>query len=250
MSTFGADAIFGDVISDGLAGLQSALSQYGGAGITNPGGAIAGLQAAGTAAVKVVGPAIDILGGGDGKVKAITQGVWQTNARLAGLGGGGSAAGSQLTDVADDGSGGGLAMRSSNAQSDLAAAVSAVQSMLSQYSVAYRLAKSYKVSAAGQAAARAAGAPRPLAIARKAVPAATAPLTLAPTVSPGLGADANAVGAILGAVLGLTLGGAIGWSAGAKAGLAIGGPLGGATGALVGYLLTQQFAAPSSVPTA
>ena len=235
MSTFGADAVFGDLISDGLAGLQSALSQYGSASVTNFGGAITALQAAGSAAVEVVGPAIDILSAGDAKVKAITQRVWQTNTQLSGLTGGDGAL-----------------------QSDWAYAVSTVRNMMSQYGEAYRLAKSYKVPALGQAAARAAGAPKiaagaPKIAAKKAVSTALAAVptvAITPTKSPTLGEDANTMGAILGAVVGLTLGGAIGWSAGAKAGLVIGGPLGGAAGALAGYFLTQQLAAPSSVPTA
>ena len=38
MSLFGAEAIFGDLVSDGIAGLQSAVTQYAGIGylITKP----------------------------------------------------------------------------------------------------------------------------------------------------------------------------------------------------------------------
>jgi hypothetical protein len=82
VSWFGVSAP-ADVVSAGIATLRAAVARYGGAGINNFGGAVAGLQAAGNAAVSAVGPAIDALSGGDPQVMRATQLAWQQNARLA-----------------------------------------------------------------------------------------------------------------------------------------------------------------------
>jgi hypothetical protein len=225
-SSFGAEAIFGDLISDGIAGLQGAATQYGGSNINNPGGAIAALQSAGAAAVKVVGPAIDALSGGDPQVAQVTQGVWQKNGFLAGINAGDSAT-----------------------QSDLTSAVSIVQWMASQYAVGSRLAKSLKASPAAQVAARNAGAPKVVkAAAVKAAPtgattsavspAAPAPTSVVPVPGP---FDMKTVAPITGGVFGLVLGGAVGFKLSAQIGMLLGGPLGAVIGAGIGYQISKQI---------
>ena len=250
-SSFGAEAIFGDLISDGIAGLQSALSQYGGSGINNFDDALAGLKAAGTAAVNVVGPAIDIMSGGDPKVKNITLRVWQMNSQLAGLSGGAAQAtrevlGASLADTAAISGEGGT-------QAAWAMAVSIVRNMLSQYNEAYRLAKSYKVSAAGQAAARAAGTPKAAPVVSSggggglAKTFAAASIAKAPASAPALEVVAVAspwrrAGApVAGGVVGLLLGGTVGFRLGAQVGMLLGGPLGAVIGAGIGYQISKQI---------
>jgi len=74
-----------DVIGPGIAALQAAFAQYRSPRITNPNKAVADLQAAGNAAVSVVGPAIDALSGGSPDVMKRTQLVWQKNGELANI---------------------------------------------------------------------------------------------------------------------------------------------------------------------
>jgi hypothetical protein len=80
-----------DAIGPGIAALQAAVAQYGGPGITNPSGAVAGLQAAGNAAVGAVGPAIDAMSGGSPDIMKMTQWAWQQNGKLAAVNSSGSA---------------------------------------------------------------------------------------------------------------------------------------------------------------
>ena len=228
MSLFGAEAIFGDLVSDGIAGLQSAVTQYGGGNITNPGGAIAALQAAGAAAVKVVGPAIDTLSGGDPQTSRVTQGVWQQNGILAGINNGDSAT-----------------------QSDLTGAVGIVRGMASQYTVGARLAASLKASPAAQAAARAAGQPKAAKTAVVRSASASAAAAPAPTAIPSDHApvliqnDLQRIAPVAGGVLGLILGGTVGFRLGAQVGLILGGPIGGVIGAGIGYLITKPQFTPA-----
>ena len=74
-----------DAVGSGIATLQNAVAQYGGAGRANPGDAVAGLKAAGQAAVKTLGPAIDALSGNSPNVMNSTQLAWQQNSALASL---------------------------------------------------------------------------------------------------------------------------------------------------------------------
>jgi hypothetical protein len=80
VSWFGVGAP--DAIGPGIAALQATVAQYSHR-ITNPGRAVADLQAAGNAAVSAVGPAIDALSGGNPDVMKLTQLAWRQNARLA-----------------------------------------------------------------------------------------------------------------------------------------------------------------------
>jgi len=71
-----------DVVGAGIATLEGKAAQLsGGGGFTPPPppAAVAGLKAAGTAAVNTVGPAIDALSGNDPAVMKMTQQVWQLN---------------------------------------------------------------------------------------------------------------------------------------------------------------------------
>ncbi|HEY6357727.1 MAG TPA: hypothetical protein VIX35_05760, partial [Vicinamibacterales bacterium] len=72
-----------DTINSGIAALQAAITQFGGPGITNPGGAVEGLHEAGNAAVGSLGPAIDALSGGSDDVKKITGWAWTQNSKLS-----------------------------------------------------------------------------------------------------------------------------------------------------------------------
>ncbi len=113
-----------DAVGPGIAALQAAVTQYGGAGITNPSGAVVAFQAAGNAAVGSVGPAIDARSGNDPTVMGATHLAWVDNGKLANINAGPTAA-----------------------QSDVDAAKAIVADMVNQYQVAQRLAAS-KVSAA------------------------------------------------------------------------------------------------------
>lgn len=71
-----------DVVNAGIAAFQGKAMQLGGSGGFSPPPpniAVAGLKAAGTAAVNTVGPAIDTLSGNDPAVMKLTQQVWQLN---------------------------------------------------------------------------------------------------------------------------------------------------------------------------
>lgn len=73
-----------DAVGSGIAALQTALAQLGGAGMS-PSGSISGLQAAGLAAVQSLGPVIDALSGGNSDVMKLTQAAWQQNGKLAAI---------------------------------------------------------------------------------------------------------------------------------------------------------------------
>ena len=84
VSGFGVGAP--DVIGPGIKALQTAVAQVSGEGgftLPRPFNAVISLQAAGTAAVNAVGPAIDALSGNNPDVMRLTQGVWQQNKQLA-----------------------------------------------------------------------------------------------------------------------------------------------------------------------
>lgn len=115
-----------DVVGPGIAALQAAVAQYGGPGITNPSGAVAGLQAAGNAAVGVVGPAIDAMSGGSPDIMKMTQWAWQQNGKLATVNSSGAAT-----------------------QADVDAAKAIVGQMITFYQQASRLAASLPTSASG-----------------------------------------------------------------------------------------------------
>ena len=127
---FGVDAP--DVVAPGIASLQAAVAKYGGAGITNPGGAVAALLDAGTAAVGTVGPAIDALSGNAPDVMGATHLAWVDNDKLSRVNSGPTAS-----------------------QDDVNTAKNLVVDMINQYQVAARLAASKRPSAAtgGSAAA-------------------------------------------------------------------------------------------------
>ena len=80
-----------DVVNAGIAAFQGkAMQLVGGGGFSPPPPniAVAGLKAAGTAAVNAVGPAIDALSGNNPDVMRMTQQVWQLNRdRLAAVDG-------------------------------------------------------------------------------------------------------------------------------------------------------------------
>lgn len=83
VSWFGVGAP--DVVGPGIAALVAVAQQYASPRITNPQKAVADLQAAGSEAVRVVGPAIDALSGGHPDVMRLTQLAWQKNGQLAGV---------------------------------------------------------------------------------------------------------------------------------------------------------------------
>ena len=71
-----------DAVGAGIAAFQSKAMQLGGGGGFSPPPpaiAVAGLKAAGTAAVNTVGPAIDALSGNNPDVMKMTQQVWRLN---------------------------------------------------------------------------------------------------------------------------------------------------------------------------
>jgi hypothetical protein len=228
MSLFGAESIFGDVISDGLASLQSAVTAANAPGITNPGGMVQRLQAAGNAAVGVVGPAIDVLSGSDSKTMLMTQRVWQRNGILSTINSGSTAT-----------------------QADLQNAVSIASDMASQYGVANRYAKSVGVKPKPAYVTPTAASSRAVYSAA----AAASPVVAPPSPSTALAAIPDALAAMdtktiaavsSGGVLGLLLGGAMGLRAGARLGLFLGGPLGGLVGAGAGWGLLR-FLNPAPV---
>jgi hypothetical protein len=106
-----------DAIGPGIAALQAAVTQYTSGTITNPGGAVAALLTAGTAAVGSVGPAIDALSGNDSTVMGATHLAWVDNGKLANVNSGPSAT-----------------------QADVDAAKAIALDMVNQYQVAQRLA--------------------------------------------------------------------------------------------------------------
>jgi hypothetical protein len=137
-----------DAVGSGIATLQNAVAQYGGAGRANPGDAVAGLKAAGQAAVKTLGPAIDALSGNSPNVMNSTQLAWQQNSALASLNSG-----------------------PTGTQSDVDAAKAIVNQMISYYQQAATLATAVTPGVA----------PKPLATA---VTPGVAPKQLGPSSSP------------------------------------------------------------------
>src|SRR5580692_3519993 len=117
-----------DAIGPGIATLQAAVSQNTGGTITNQGGAVAALLAAGTAAVGSVGPAIDALSGSDPTVMGATHLAWVDNDKLSRVNSGSSAT-----------------------QDDVTAAKNLVLDMINQYQVAQRLAAARAPKTAGPA---------------------------------------------------------------------------------------------------
>lgn len=115
VSGFGVGA---DAVGSGIAALQAAIAQYGGASAADPVGAVAGLQTAGNAAVGAVGPAIDALSGSNPDVMKVTQSAWQQNGKLAAVNNSASAT-----------------------QADVNAAKAIAQQMLTSYQQAQRLAQ-------------------------------------------------------------------------------------------------------------
>lgn len=241
MSIFGADAIFGDVVSDGLASIQSALSQYGGTG-TDPGVgfgvAIRGLQAAGNAAVAVVGPGIDAFSGSDPKAMIQTHRVWARNGDLANV---------PSTDSAT--------------RDNWQSAVTILSDMANQYGVANRYAKSLKKAKPKSAYVAGTTPPVTSAVAYVAPVAAAPAAPAAPTVvvvqPPAATALATLPGGVpldttttvalgAGGVLGLVLGGAVGLRAGAHVGLYVGGPVGALFGAAAAWALVRVLNPPPS----
>ena len=106
-------SIFGDDVSDGLGALTATYQAIAGlTNVTDPAGAIQSLQAAANAAVGSLGPAIDQLSGSNPAVMKLTQQAWQKNGQLAVM------------------------------TTDLGAAKSLVQQMISLYSQAVKLAQS------------------------------------------------------------------------------------------------------------
>lgn len=234
MSLFGAESIFGDVVSDGMASFQSAIATAKAAVgnvAVDSGSAIAALQAAGNAAVGVVGPGIDMLSGSDPKTMQVTHFAWLNNGKLASVGSGSSAT-----------------------VMDLQSAISIASDMARQYGEAYRNVTVSK--ARGGMGVRAPVAPKPAAPAYVApTTPAVAPLAplpavaaLAPVPETGLDpATKTTIAVSTGGVFGLLLGGAVGLRAGARVGLFIGGPVGALFGAGAGWALMRVLApAPSA----
>jgi hypothetical protein len=119
-----------DVIGPGIAALQAAVTQYASGTITNPGGAVAALLAAGTTAVGSVGPAIDALSGNDPTVMGATHLAWVDNDKLSRVNSGSTAT-----------------------QDDVVTAKNLVLDMINQYQVAQRLAAAKAPKTAGPAQA-------------------------------------------------------------------------------------------------
>jgi hypothetical protein len=215
MSFFGVT--FGDPLADDIASLQSTINQYGGAGITNYGGAVGAMQAAGNHAVGAIGPAIDSLSGGDSQVMTMTQWAWSKN---------GEVAGANSSDSAT--------------QDDVNTAKAALQQMATWYGTAYRLAQSKHVAAPATAAP--AAAPRPVAV----TVAAPRPVVSAATFTPAAVSaprSAFVLPKMTGPSLALTGGGVLfGLTLGSRLlGPMIGGPLGLVVGGLLGGAIAKKL---------
>src|ERR1700676_2678598 len=87
-------------IDTGTSVLNNAVRDNSGSTITNPGGAVANLQAAGNVAVTSVGPAIDQLSGSDPKTMAVTHMAWVENGKLAAVNNGASATAADVASAA------------------------------------------------------------------------------------------------------------------------------------------------------
>ncbi len=198
-------------ITSDIATLQAVYNQFKGSGITNFGGAVSALQAAGNAAVNSIGPAIDALSGGSSDVMKITQWAWAKNGTLAG-------------ETSDD----------SATQASLTSALSDVSQMLAWYNQANRLAAS-KVSVAPKSATVTATYVAPKVTATTSLlppPLASKALATAPTAPLVTSLEVAATGA----------GGVLGFAIGARAiSLAVGGPIGLLLGAGAGFLITKAL---------
>jgi hypothetical protein len=214
-------------IDSDIAALQATLAQFS-TGITNFGGAIQAMQTAGNAAVGSIGPAIDALAAGNSQVMTITQRVWTRNGALAGVTSGDSAT-----------------------QDDLSSAKSILGDMVSQYGVAYRLAKS--LGAPAKAAPPKVAAPPAMRlkpdVGLSPPPAsggAVALTTTGPAVLASPGGMASPSTAQLaaagggGIIVGL-VGARVGLSIGGRVGLMVGGPVGMIIGAAAGYLTAKAL---------
>lgn len=194
--------LFGDMISDGISTLQRSIPS---GAITNIGGAVAQMQAAGNAAVASVGPAIDSLSGGNADVMKITQWAWSKNGELAGIN-------SSESATADD----------------LQAARAAVQQMLDWYGQASRLALSLKPQAPAAAPA-ATPAYRPVTTAPTSITKVPAPKAPVPASMLPTGIEVASAG--LGGAMGMT----VGILVGRKMMIAAFGPVGLFVGLVAGF---------------
>jgi hypothetical protein len=165
-----------DVVGPGIAALQAAVTQYGGAGITNPDGALQGLKDAGNAAVGTVGPAIDALSGGSPDVMKITHFAWMENAKLASLP---MAKEKHVVDLPDTGVNDSVAAT----QDDVDAASKNVQNMIGFYQQAQRLAASKHYVTPSAASSVAPAAAKAAGVAPASRPASTGSATTTPTSS-------------------------------------------------------------------
>jgi hypothetical protein len=188
-------------IDTGISVLNNAVRDNSGSTITNPGGAVANLQAAGNVAVTSVGPAIDQLSGSDPKTMAVTHMAWVENGKLAAVNNAASAT-----------------------AADVASAAASVTQIATLYGQAQRLAQSlgYKPPPATKAPTYTPPttpyyAPPPSM--PDAPPLDASPVTAKRVITTGAGMGA---GLFIGARL---------------AGLAVGGPVGAIIGAGLGWVL-------------
>ena len=189
-------------IDTGISVLNNAVRDNSGSTITNPGGAVATLQAAGNVAVTSVGPAIDQLSGSDPKTMAVTHMAWVENGKLAGVNNGANAT-----------------------AADVASAAASVTQIATLYGQAQRLAQSlgYKPPPSAKAPTYAPPPTTPYY-----APPPPMPDAPPPDASPVTAKRVITTGAGMGA--GLFIGARL-------AGLAVGGPVGAIIGAGLGWVL-------------
>ena len=189
-------------IDTGISVLNNAVRDNSGSTITNPGGAVANLQAAGTVAVTSVGPALDQLSGSDPKTLAVTHMAWVENGKLAGVNNGANAT-----------------------AADVASAAASVTQIATLYGQAQRLAQSlgYKPPPSAKAPTYAPPPTTPYY-----APPPPMPDAPPPDASPVTAKRVITTGAGMGA--GLFIGARL-------AGLAVGGPVGAIIGAGLGWVL-------------
>jgi hypothetical protein len=188
-------------IDTGISVLNNAVRDNSGSTITNPGGAVANLQAAGNVAVTSVGPAIDQLSGSDPKTMAVTHMAWVENGKLAAVNNGASAT-----------------------AADVASAAASVTQIATLYGQAQRLAQSLGYNPPSAAKAPAYIPPTTPYYA----PPPSVPDAPPPDASPVTAKRVITTGAGMGA--GLFIGARL-------AGLAVGGPVGALIGAGLGWVL-------------
>lgn len=189
-------------IDTGISVLNNAVRDNSGSTITNPGVAVANLQAAGNVAVTSVGPAIDQLSGSDPKTMAVTHMAWVENGKLAGVNNGANAT-----------------------ATDVASAAASVTQIATLYGQAQRLAQSlgYKPPPSAKAPTHAPPPTTPYY-----APPPPMPDAPPPDASPVTAKRVITTGAGMGA--GLFIGARL-------AGLAVGGPVGAIIGAGLGWVL-------------